>query len=109
MPLYYFDFMEGDLCGRDNFGTKLPNVETAAKEAVSALANISKDVRARYQDRVLALNVRRQDGKIVLHVSLTLAVKWPPDDQVEHSEAESIQPTIPSMRENAAATLTSEH
>jgi hypothetical protein len=66
--------------------------------AVSAFANISKDVRARYQDRVLALNIRRPNGKIVLHVSLTLAVKWFPHDQVEieSSElAEVIQPPIP--------------
>lgn len=106
MPLYYFDFMEGDLFGRDNFGTKLPDVATAAREAVSALANISKDVRERYQDRVLALNVRCQNGRIVLHVSLTLAVKWCPDDQVELEPtefAELIHHGIPSVRENADA------
>jgi Domain of unknown function (DUF6894) len=79
MPLYFFDFTDGELIGRDQFGTKLPDVETAAREAVAALANISKDVPKRHRDRVLALNVRGQNGETVLNVSLTLAVKWFPD------------------------------
>lgn len=79
MPLYFFDFTDGELIGRDQIGTKLPDAETAAREAVAALANISKDVRKRHRDRVLALNVRGQDGETVLNVSLTLAVEWFPD------------------------------
>jgi hypothetical protein len=54
VPLYFFDFSDGELDGRDQFGTKLPDVEAAAREAVGALANISKDVRKQYQNRVLA-------------------------------------------------------
>ena len=30
MPLYFFDFMDGEFNGRDKFGTKLPDVEDAA-------------------------------------------------------------------------------
>jgi len=45
MPLYFFDFTDGELNSCGQFGTKLPDVEAAAREAVSALANISKDVR----------------------------------------------------------------
>jgi hypothetical protein len=74
MPLYFFDFTDGEFSGRDQFGTKLPDVEAAAREAVGALANISKDVRTHYQDRVLAMYVRRQTGETVLNVTLTLAV-----------------------------------
>src|SRR5258708_186608 len=81
MPLYFFDFMDGEFNGRDKFGTKLPDVEDAAREAVWALANISKDVRKQYQDRVLALNVRGQSGETVLNVTLTLAVTRFPDKQ----------------------------
>ena len=83
MPLYFFDFMDGEFNGRDKFGTKLPDVEDAAREAVWALANISKDVRKQYQDRVLALNVRGQSGETVLNVTLTLAVTRFPDKQIE--------------------------
>ena len=54
VPLYFFDFSDGELDGRDQFGTKLPDVEATAREAVGALANISKDVRKQYQNRVLA-------------------------------------------------------
>ena len=75
MPLYFFDFTDGEFSGRDQFGTKLPDVEAAAREAVGALANISKDVRKRYGDRVLALNVRSQSGETVLNVTLTLAAE----------------------------------
>jgi hypothetical protein len=81
MPLYFFDFTDGEHVGRDQFGTKLPDVETAAREAVAALANISKDVRKHYQDRVLAVNIRNQTGETVLNVSLTLAVTSFPDEQ----------------------------
>lgn len=85
MPLYFFDFMDGKFNGRDKFGMKLPDVEDAAREAVWALANISKDVRKQYQDRVLALNVRGQSGETVLNVTLTLAVtRFPASADPDH-------------------------
>jgi hypothetical protein len=74
MPRYFFDFTDGEHAGCDQFGTKLPDVEAAAREAVSALANISKDVRQQYQDRVLALDVRDHNGETVLNVTLRLEV-----------------------------------
>jgi hypothetical protein len=112
MPLYFFDFTDGELIGRDQFGTKLPDVETAAREAVAALANISKDVRTRHRDRVLALNVRGQNGETVLNVSLTLAVKWLPDEQIECDKTElvgSIDPAMPPPQENALTPLAPEY
>ena len=89
MPLYFFDFTDGELNGCDQFGTKLPGIEAAAREAVSALANISKDVRKQYKDRVLALRVRDQSGETVLNVSLTLAVTWFPASRIELCECAS--------------------
>jgi hypothetical protein len=86
MPLYFFDFTDGELNGCDQFGTKLPDIEAAAREAVSALANISKDVRKQYKDRVLALKVRDQSGETVLNVTLTLAVTWFPASRIELCE-----------------------
>jgi hypothetical protein len=83
MPLYFFDFTDGELNGCDQFGTKLPDVEAAAREAVSALANISKDARKQYKDRVLALKVRDQSGETVFNVTLTLAVTWFPASRIE--------------------------
>jgi len=74
MPRYFFDFTDGELNGCDQFGTKLPDIEAVAREAASALANSSKDVRKQYKDRVLALKVRDQSGGTVLNVTLTLAV-----------------------------------
>jgi hypothetical protein len=95
MPRYFFDFTEGELNGRDQFGTKLPDIEAAAREAVSALANISKDVRKQYKDRVLALKVRDQSGETVLNVTLSLAVTWFPASQkielCEHASAAPAQ------------------
>ena len=112
MPRYFFDFTDGEFIGWDQFGTKLPDVETAAREAVAALANISKDVRKRHRDRVLALNVRGQNGQTVLNVSLTLAVKWFPDDQIECDQTElvgSIDLALPSAEENALTPLAPEY
>jgi hypothetical protein len=111
IPRYCFDFTDGQLVGRDQFGTKLPDVETAAREAVAALANISKDVRKRHRDRVLGLNVRGQNGETVLNVSLTLAVKWFPDGQIECKQTAlvgSIDTAMPPPQENALMPLAPE-
>ena len=94
VPLYFFDFTEGELNGCDQFGTKLADVEAAAREAVSALANISKDVQKQYKDRIVALKVRDQSGETVLNVTLTLAVTWFPANEVgscEEATAELVQ------------------
>jgi hypothetical protein len=110
MPRYFFDFTEGEFIGCDRFGTSLPDVETAAREAVAALANISKDIRGRYQDRVLALNVRGANGETVLDVSLTLAVKWFPCDQIECEQAvldRSLRRSMP-LQENELTPLAPE-
>jgi hypothetical protein len=111
MPLYFFDFSDGELIGRDQFGTKLPDVETAAREAVAALANISKDVRNRHRDRVLGLNVRGQSGETVLNVSLTLEVKWFPDEQIEcgHELAEPINSAVLSEQTHSLTALAPEN
>ena len=92
MPLYFFDFTEGELNGCDQFGTKLADLEAAAREAVSALANISKDVQKQYKDRVVALKVRDQSGGTVLNVTLTLAVTWFPANRVGSCEAATAEP-----------------
>jgi hypothetical protein len=92
VPLYFFDFTEGELNGCDQFGTKLADVEAAAREAVSALANISKDVQKQYKDRVVALKVRDQSGGTVLNVTLTLAVTWFPASRVEWCEDATTAP-----------------
>src|SRR5258705_7628961 len=92
MPRYFFDFTDGELNGCDQFGTKLPDIEAAAREAVSALANISKDARKQYKDRVLALRVRDQSGETVFNVSPTLAVTWFPASRIELCEYASAGP-----------------
>jgi len=92
VPLYFFDFTEGELNGCDQFGTKLADVEAAAREAVSALANISKDVQKQYKDRIVALKVRDQSGETVLNVTLTLAVTWFPANEVESCEEATAEP-----------------
>src|SRR5712672_2658645 len=66
-----------------NSGRNCQTWRTPLGKGVWALANISNDVRKQYQDRVLALNVRGQSGETVLNVTLTLAVTWFPDKQIE--------------------------
>lgn len=99
MPLYFFDFTDGELNGCDEFGTKLPDVDAAAREAVSALANISKDVPKQYHDRVLALKVRDQSGETVLNVTLALAVTYLPARRIESDQFACAGPVqiIPAM------------
>jgi hypothetical protein len=98
MPQYFFDFTDCKFNGCAQFGTKLPDVEAAAREAVSALANISKDVRKQYQDRVLALKVRDLSGEVVLNVTLTLAVTYFPERRIESNQFAHAAPMqIPAM------------
>ena len=94
MPRYFFDFTDGELDFRDRLGTKLPDLETAACEAVVALANISKDVRKRYGHRDLGLDVRDQNGETVFNVRLTLAVTWPSDRQISSAKADDLSTSI---------------
>jgi hypothetical protein len=107
MPQYFFDFTDGKFNGCDRIGKKLPDVEAAAREAVSALANISKDVRKQYQDRVLALKVRDQSGETVLNLALTLAVTYFPErriepDQFAHAAPAQMIPAMLSARANSS-------
>jgi len=88
MPLYFFDFTDGELNGCDQFGTKLPDVEAAAREAVSALWRISLRM---YGNR-LSSNGKGSERETVLRVPLTLAVTWFPASRIELSECASAGP-----------------
>jgi hypothetical protein len=96
MPRYFFDFTDGGFSGRDKFGAKLPDVDAAAREAVWALANISKDVRQHYQDRVLALDVRDHNGETVLNVTLRLEVTWFAARRIDRDQFALAGPKIPN-------------
>jgi hypothetical protein len=103
MPQYFFDFTDGKFNGCDRIGKKLPDVEAAAREAVSALANISKDVRKQYQDRVLALKVRDQSGETVLNLALTLAVTYFPERRIESDQFKRKSPVRDTSPQRLAA------
>jgi len=68
MPLYFFDFTDGEFSGRDQFGTKLPDIEAAAREAVGALANILQGWSGTIQRSRLGVKCRSQTGETVLNV-----------------------------------------
>ena len=93
MPLYFFDFTDGEFKGRDEYGIDLPDMDSAAREAVGALANISKDALTYNRNRVLEVNVRTQSGETVLTTAFTLAVTRFPSKQSRYDQIELAGPT----------------
>src|SRR5258708_29171287 len=63
-----------------------------------SLNQTRSDLNRHYSDRLLALNVRGESGEMVLTISLTLAVQWFPNDQIECDQTDlvgSIKPRRP--------------
>jgi len=78
MPLYFFDFDDGDGApsAPDTMGTDLPSLASVPEEAVAVLANIAKDRLPDGSHRVFSASVRNEEGRVVFTASLTLQSGW---------------------------------
>lgn len=74
MPRYFFDFHSRTTL-RDNVGSDLPSDEAARVEAFRALPRIATDELAKVENdrHHFAMEVRREDGRGVYVVTLSLA------------------------------------
>ena len=69
MPLYFFDFDDGDGApsAPDRMGTDLPSLASVPEEAVAVLASIAKDRLPDGSHRVFSASVRNEEGRVVLN------------------------------------------
>jgi hypothetical protein len=70
MPRYYFDTRDGDTFIEDDEGVEMPDLEAAKVVAALALAELAKDVIAGSDRRILIIEVR-EDQRRVLEARLT--------------------------------------
>lgn len=77
MPLYYFDTDNGTKTYRDDIGSELPDEQAARDEATSVLMEMAKYYLPGRPDpqRNVSIWVRDSDGRPILHLTLTFAVK----------------------------------
>jgi hypothetical protein len=77
MPLYFFDFNDGNGPGSpDTTGTDLPGLEWIPEEAVAALAIIAKDRLPDGNHPLFSASVRNEKGLVIFTASLTLQSGW---------------------------------
>jgi hypothetical protein len=75
MPRYYFDVREGPLFVSDEEGMEFPNLDEAEQEATHAVVSIGRDRLPRSDTRDVTIEVRNEDRKRVLTVTVALQVE----------------------------------
>ncbi len=75
MPLFYFDVRGGTLFVEDEAGVDFPDLNEAEQEAIQAVVSIGKDRPSRGDTRHVTVEVRNEDGKRVLTVTVALLIE----------------------------------
>ena len=75
MPLFYFDVREGSNFVDDDEGLEFPNLDAAEQEAIHAVVSIGKDRLPRSDTRNVTVEVRDEDKKRVLTVTVALMIE----------------------------------
>ena len=68
MALYFFDSRDAEIFIRDDEGLEFPDLETVKAEAARALAELARDVLPASAKRELAIEVRDENGPVLLAV-----------------------------------------
>jgi hypothetical protein len=66
MALYYFDSRDDDEFIEDEMGVEFPDLEAVKVEAARALAELARDVIPGSLRRVLAIEVRDEQGPVLV-------------------------------------------
>ena len=75
MPLFYFDYDDGDGAVRDQVGTELPDIEDALLEASHTMAELASDALPGSRSRIMGIVVRDELGATRLRLSLKYRVE----------------------------------
>lgn len=75
MPLYFFDFRDGDSVISDDEGIELSSFKVARDDAIDFVIATAKDARLVVEDRVFAVTVRDEGGAALFRTTLTIGVE----------------------------------
>lgn len=77
MPIHFIDTDDGANIHRDEEGSDLPDDQAALDEATCTMAEMAREhlPRSKEPQRNLTLWVRDDEGRAILHLALTFAVK----------------------------------
>jgi hypothetical protein len=75
MPLYYFDFRDGENFSPDEDGLEFPGVDAARDQATKTLAEMAKDVLPGSTVRQLAIEVRDDGSNPILRTVLRFEIE----------------------------------
>jgi hypothetical protein len=75
MPRFFFDSREGDNWVRDEIGMVVSGLSEAQHQATAGLADWAKDSLPNSAPRDYAIEVRDEEGRLLLRASLLLDVE----------------------------------
>lgn len=77
MPRYFFDIDDGVATHHDKIGSELPDEHAVRDEATGVMAEMARDYlpKVKQPQKNLGIWVCDQEGKTILHLALTFAVK----------------------------------
>lgn len=75
MPRFFFDTYNGEDLATDDAGLELESLAAAKVEAQKALPDIARDALPDGNHSTFVVNVRDEDGQIVLRAALSLVVE----------------------------------
>ena len=77
MPLYFFDFQDGDDVTKDDEGIELSSFKVARDDAMDFVTASAKDACLVVEGRVFVVTVRDESGVAVFRATLTIGVEYP--------------------------------
>lgn len=77
MPLYFFDVTDTGKTWPDDQGTELASLEEARHEALRTLTELAKDKLPDGDSREFLIEIRENDGPVLVTASLTVRVERP--------------------------------
>lgn len=76
MTRYFFDIDDGQRHTPDDDGTEMADRAQLRKEAIRALADVTRDELPNSDQRVFSIKVRDGDDRQVFYATLTLVAEW---------------------------------
>ena len=76
MARYFFDTHDGKALLRDEVGIELEDLERVRAEAIDALPDMAREELPDGNERVFAVQVRDEEGRVVFAATLTFKSEW---------------------------------
>ncbi|GLS67693.1 hypothetical protein GCM10007888_60780 [Methylobacterium oxalidis] len=76
MPLFYFDFHDGQRHCFDDDGREFPDLNRARDEVIGPLSDVTRDTRPPGDRRDCIAHICDESGRIVFRARLPLTPEW---------------------------------